>query len=90
MKEKAHKNCCIRLPESLHRQAKLQAFKEGKNLQNWVAELISIKLASRESNSKWLCQECGGWTLKGTQLAMLGKCESCGKEVPVFPVWEKK
>lgn len=90
MIEKVNKNCCVRLPESLHKAAKIQAYKEGINLQTWISDLIEIKLKSRESNSVWLCQQCGKWELMGTQLAKLGNCQNCLKlEVPIFPCWEK-
>lgn len=90
MKEKANKNCCVRLPESLHRAAKVKAYQEGKNLQDWVMEIVAEKLQTKDE-WQWLCETCGGWKLKGTQMAKLGKCETCHKEeVAVFLVWEKK
>lgn len=46
------KQCCVRLPEELHRGAKLQAYKEGLSLQEWLIRLIvqdlSDKLAAEE------------------------------------------
>lgn len=40
-----------------------------------------------ERENEHLCQLCGQWELKGTQLAHMGDCEKCGKEwTPVFPV----
>lgn len=84
--DKANKNCCVRMPENLHRQAKLQAFKEGKNLQLWIAELILERLNSLNKKPAWKCQICGRWDLQGTQMAKIGKCESCKKgDVATFP-----
>ena len=89
--EKVTKNLFVRLPEDLHRRAKLQAYKEAKSLQEWIASLVEHKLKDRKSNSIWLCEKCGKWTLEGTQCAMIGKCENCGcNEIAVFPCWEKK
>lgn len=36
--------------------------------------------------SKWVCQSCGKWELKGTQVALYGKCYKCLREnVGIFP-----
>lgn len=88
--EKISRNCCIRMTEDLHRQAKLQAYVEGKNLQSWVAELITMALKAKSLNRKWVCQGCGRWDLKGTQMGMLRDCEKCGKkEAVTFPCEER-
>ncbi len=84
--QKVSKNCCIRMTEDLHRQAKLQAYLEGKNLQKWVADLITLTLKAKSLSRRWVCQECGKWDIKGTQMAMLRDCGKCGKkEVATFP-----
>jgi hypothetical protein len=82
--EKASKNCVVRLPETIHRQAKLRAFNEGKTLQEWVLNLINLNLL-QNSELKWLCQECGGWKLKGMQLALLRECQKCKRDTATFP-----
>jgi hypothetical protein len=62
----------------------LLRIEEGKGKENKSGPL-------KQKHSSWKCQECGGWTLKGTQMAILGKCVSCTKEgVAVFPCEEKK
>lgn len=75
----------IRVDEDFHRRAKLQATREGKSLQSWVAELIQVKL-KKSKPSSWMCQECGEWSLSETSMAKLGKCEECGKDqIAIFP-----
>jgi len=44
-----NKNCCVRLPADLHRLAKLQAYKEGSTLQEWVIRLIQEKLKEEKN-----------------------------------------
>ncbi len=89
--EKAKKSLVVRFPERLHRAIKLKAYEEGSTIQEWVLEALSKKLESKKEECRRLCEVCGGWRLKGTQMAMLGTCEICGKEdVAVFPMWEKK
>lgn len=88
---KPSRNCVVRLSPEMHKAAKLQAFKEGKTIQEWVAKsLDKILISVNEPKSHWLCEGCGGWTLKGTQMAILGKCENCTKDdIAIFPVREK-
>lgn len=86
MKPKVDKNCCVRLPPLLHKGAKILAVKEGKKLQDWVANLIEEKLKQTYPDRDWLCQECGKWKLENTQMAVMGKCNHClKKDVAVFP-----
>lgn len=79
----------VRVVDELHRKAKLQAYKEGKTLQDWIADLIETKLKNLKSKRIRLCEACGHWELKGTQMAILGKCEQCKKESAVFPCEEE-
>lgn len=80
----------IRVDDTLHQKAKIQAYKEGKTMQAWITEIIDMKLKDRKSNSFWACQTCGKWNLIGTQLGVVGTCEDCGMhDVPTFPCWER-
>lgn len=51
---KINKNCCVRLPEDLHRRVKLAAYESGHTLQNWIISiLIDALIESRYSNKKY-------------------------------------
>lgn len=41
---KVNKNCCVRLPEELHRRAKLAAYSNGITLQEWIETIITNAL----------------------------------------------
>jgi len=43
MNEK-QKQCCVRIPEDLHNEAKAFAYKHGFTLQAWIAYLITDAL----------------------------------------------
>lgn len=87
--EKLTKNLFVRLTEDMHRKAKVQSYKEGKSMQDWIIELIANRLKDRVSNCASLCQVCGKWDLNSINTAALGKCELCGKDnVIVYPCWE--
>jgi|GEM_PF-6575389 len=91
MQKITEKYLAIRIDGDLHRRAKLQAYKEGKSIQEWLAHVIENKLKDKRSTCIRLCEACGKWNLKGTQMAMIGKCEECGHDdIAVFPCWEKK
>lgn len=91
MTKPTQKFLSIRVEDDLHRRAKLQAYKEGKSIQEWIANLVENKLKDKRSTCIRLCEACGKWNLKGTQMAMIGKCENCGNdEIAVYPCWEKK
>jgi predicted HicB family RNase H-like nuclease len=46
------KQCSIRLPAELHRQAKLRAYEEAKTLQDWLIDLIRAQLAKKGNFTK--------------------------------------
>jgi len=88
---KASPKCIVRLTEERHQSAKFQAFKEGKTLQEFVAECIDARLKNELMSTSWQCQPCGKWNLSNTKMAHIGRCEKCGKkDLAVFPIWEKK
>jgi hypothetical protein len=73
------------MKSDLHRRAKLEAYRKGKNLQDWLASLIEFELNKVKIEFEKLCQECGKWDLTYTRIAHLDKCQKCGKiEIPVF------
>lgn len=80
MKEKTNQNRCIRFPESLHREIKFRAFKEGKTIQDWVFEALQKKIEEAKEKPRFICQKCGNWQLHGTPMVKIGTCENCGKE----------
>ncbi len=79
----------VRMEKDLRRKVKLQAWKDGTTMQDWIIKLIEAKIKNSKTRNIWLCQECGDWTLVGTQVARLSKCEQCGKENPTFPCKEE-
>lgn len=54
--EKISKNCAVRLPEALHREAKVAAYKAGLTLQEYIINLIHRDLEEQEKNAP-----DGGW-----------------------------
>lgn len=86
--EKTCKSLVVRFPKLLHREIKVQAYKEGKTIQEWVFEILQKHLLKSQEKITWknLCQQCGQWELKGTQMALMQNCERCGKkDTAVFP-----
>lgn len=55
---KKQKQCCVRLPEDLHRKAKLRAYEEGLSLQQWVIELMTEELIPDISPPKRQVSTC--------------------------------
>jgi predicted HicB family RNase H-like nuclease len=41
------KHCSVRIPESLHRLAKLKAYEAGMTLQSWIEKLIKESLEKK-------------------------------------------
>lgn len=41
---KVSKNCCVKLPVDLHRVAKLEAYRRGLTLQDFVIELLQKEI----------------------------------------------
>ena len=52
MAKNIHKNCCVRLPADLHRRAKLQAYKFGMTLQEYIIALIEHDLRLTDHGQK--------------------------------------
>lgn len=52
MSKTIHKNCCVRLPVDLHRRAKLQAYKCGMTLQEYIIALIEHDLLLTQPDEK--------------------------------------
>ena len=49
---KINKNCCVRLPEELHRETKLRAYENGLSLQAWIIDAIEKHLAWHNHSKK--------------------------------------
>lgn len=49
---KTNKMCCVRLPEDTHRYAKLEAYRCGMSLQDWIITLIEFFRIKQENESK--------------------------------------
>lgn len=52
MKNQLPKQCCIRIPDDLHRRAKLHAYSTGFTLQSYIIHLIEWDLKLREAGQK--------------------------------------
>ena len=85
--DKKNKLCAVRMPEKLHSEVKSLAYRKGMTLQSYIISILEINLFSEKKDSRtWKCQDCGSWSLTGTQMARLGECQKCGKkEVATFP-----
>lgn len=46
--EKQKKFCSVRLPRDIHSLAKLEAYKSGTTLQEWILMIIKINLNIKE------------------------------------------
>ncbi len=46
---KISKNCCVRLPDKLHRIAKLHAYSIGMTLQDFLIEILKKELQDKFS-----------------------------------------
>lgn len=80
---KFDKNCAVHLTKDIHYQAKLEACRQDKSLQQWVCDTIEDKLDTCYHLIK-LCQKCGKWELKEGQVATLEKCMQCQEEAAVM------
>ena len=56
--KKINKNCCVRLPEELHRRAKLHAYASGISLQEWLIQLIESALSVDKSRDACKDDNC--------------------------------
>lgn len=79
--------CCFRLSPALHAELKSHIYSQGQTIEKWMTIAIEEKLTREKTNRSaiWLCEDCGHWSLKGTQIAMLGICGKCHKEKATFP-----
>ncbi len=85
------KLCSVRMSEELHSEIKCAAYKNGQTLQNYVIGVMHMCMYLEKTRAiSWLCEACGSWDLRKTQMAHLRDCEKCGKkEVATFPCEDK-